>query len=246
MEEKEEFEGELNYIDPSRLIKEDKVEKFNDFFLTLAVVFNDLKDLDFFEQLVIGKYRKPPFEERTVHSGEFGGILTHTRKIFISNLREFFEFLKENKEIIYSAEFKDVLSKTNRDIEQRWNNIVDIALNNETTNIKDFTQYLIEVRNNAAFHYYQPGGLRKAFCNFFYKKDKIKQNELAYYYIGENTATTRFFYADAAVQEYLRSTGKENAHEFNYKYNKEIGSILGDITITILRLLKAYLKNRPK
>lgn len=242
----EEFKGELSHIEPYRLIKKDKNDKIANFFLVLAVVFNDLKGIDTFERLIINKYRKPPITEKTVHSGEFSGILTQTRKIFISNLREFFDFLKENDEVLLSSEFKDILSKTNKDIQNRWKNIVDIALDNESQKIKDFTEYLIEVRNNVAYHYYQPKGLRRAFVNFFYNKDKIAQNDLAYYSLGENMETTRFFFADASVQEYLRSANQENNNEFNYKYQNEIGTILSDVSITILKILKVYLKNRPK
>lgn len=242
----EEFKGELSHIEPYRLIKKDKNDEVANFFLVLAVVFNDLKGIDIFERLIISKYRKPPFTEKTVHSGEFSGIFTQTRKIFISNLREFFDFLKENKDVLSSFEFKDILNKTSKDTQNRWKNIVDIALNNESQNIKDFTEYLVEVRNNVAYHYYQPKGLRKAFINFFYNKDKIEQNDLAYYSLGEDIRTTRFFFADASVQEYLRSANQENSKEFNYKYQNEIGTILNDVSITIFKILKVYLKNRPK
>ena len=98
-----------------------------------------------------------------------------------------------------------------------------------------------------AFHYNQSGKeLKKAFCSYFYKKEKIDHNEFAYYAIGENIETTRFFYADAAVQEYLRSTTNEKTEGFDIKYRKEISIIINDINWTILRLLKAYLKSRPK
>ena|SRR3989344_4920076 len=246
MKQEKEFDGELQYLESYRIIPEGKDDKIADFFLVLAEVFNDFKGIDFFEKLIINQYRFPPPQEVSVHQGEYSGLLTQTRKIFIGNLREFLEFLKENKEILQTTEFRDVLDKTNKDIQRRWKNIVDIALERESEDIHNFTKYLKEVRNNVASHYYQPKGLRIAFCNFFHKKRKIEQNKLAYYYIGETMETTRFFYADAAVQEYLRSTTQQNEIGFDYKYKTEIGAILGDVSLTILRLLKAYLKNRPK
>lgn len=248
MLEKQKFEGELRHIDPHRLISEDKNDKVANFFLVLAVVYNDMKGLAFLEKLVFDTYEQPLPIDASFHTGTYGGITTQTRKIFISNLQEFFKFLEENKNILETTEFKDVLKRTNKDIENRWNNIVDIALGNNTSkDAFEFTNYLIKIRNNVAFHYYQSGKeLRSAFRNYFYKKEKIEQNKLAYYSIGENIETTRFFYADAAVFEYLRSTTNDSAEGFDYKYKAEISEILNNICWTILRLLKAYLKNRPK
>ena len=48
--------------------------------------------------------------------------------------------------------------------------------------------------------------------------------------------TTRFFYADAAVQEYLRSTTQQNEIGFDYKYKTEIGAILGRRKLNYLKI----------
>lgn len=56
----------------------------------------------------------------------------------------------------------------------------------------------------------------------------------------------RFFYADAAVQEYMGLTKNDKSGEFDIKYRKEISEIIFDMNLTISRLLKVYLKNRPK
>ncbi len=245
--EKQKFAGELKHIEANRIIKENKNDSIDNFFLVLAVVYNDLKGMVLFEKLVFDTYEPVSMnDEISFHMGEYGGIFTQTRKIFISYLREFFEFLKENEQILSSTEFKGVLSKTNKDITIRWNNLVDIALN-KSKDTSDFTNYLVRVRNNVASHYYQSGKeLRKAFCNIFFKKEKVEQNKLAYYAIGENMEKTRFFYADAAVQEYLRSTINDTEKGFEVKYKTELSAIIDNMNWTILRLLKAYLKNRPK
>jgi hypothetical protein len=248
--EKQEFQGDLIHIEPYRIIKESKNDTIDNFFLVLAVVYNDLKGIDLFENLILEKYRSPLFGEKpSAHVGEFSGIFTQTRKIYISYLKEFLDFLKENEKVLLTTEFKNILDKTNKDIKNRWNNIVNIALGNELKEISDFTNYLIKVRNNISFHYYQSSKeLRKAFCNFFFKENKIEYNNLAYYAVDDtDIRKTRFFYADAAVQEYLSTANDSLAMgTFNPKYREELSVIINDINLTILRLLKAYLKNRPK
>ena len=241
------FEGELKHIEPYRLIKEDIDDPLARFFLVLAVIYNDLKGLSIFEKLVIDTYRPVELEEVSVQVGELGGLFTQIGKLFISNIKEFFDFLKENENILLSSEFKEVLSKiNNKDIENRWKDIIDVAFDRSPES-SDFTKHLILIRNNVAFHYNQSGKeLKKSFCNFFYKKEKIGKNDLAYYSIGETIYDTRFFYADGAVQEYLRSAKGDQLDGFDIKYKKEISKLIYNMSFTISRLLKAYLKNRPK
>ena len=200
--DEQEFKGELKHTEPYRLIKEedDSVARF---FLVLAVVFNDLKGLTLFDKLINNTYRKERLEEVSVQVGELGGIFTQINKLFISNIREFFDFLKENEKVLLTTEFKEVLLKTNKDIQNRWKDITDVAFG-ILPDSSEFTKYLILIRNNVAFHYNQSGKeLKKSFCSYFYKKEKMGRNDLAYYSIGETMEDTRFFYADAAVQEYM-------------------------------------------
>ena len=171
--ENQEFKGELKYIEPYRLIKEDKDDPFARFFLVLAVIFNDLKGITLFEKLVIDKYRKEKPEEVSVQVGELGGIFTQIGKLFIGNIREFFDFLKENKKVLLTMEFKEILLKTNKNIQNRWEDITDIAFGRLPSS-SDFTKHLILIRNNVAFHYNQSGKeLKKSFCSYFYKKEKM-------------------------------------------------------------------------
>lgn len=242
----QEFKGELRHIEPYRLIRENTDDPLARFFLALAVIFNDIKGLTLFEKLVVDTYRKTEPKEVSVQAGELGGIFTQINKLLISNVREFLDFLKENEKILSSLEFKEVLLKTNKNIQSRWENITDIAFG-QSPESSDFTKHLILIRNNVAFHYNQSGKeLRKSFCNYFYKKETFNRNDLAYYSIGETMEDTRFFYADAAVQEYLGLIVNIKSEKFDIKYREEIIRIISDMNFTISRLLKTYLKNRPK
>lgn len=244
--EKQEFKGELRHIEPHRLIKEEVDDIVANFFLVLGVVYNDLNGLILFEKLIIDTYRKEQPEEVSVQVGNLGGIFTQINKLIVSNIREFFDFLKENEKVLLSIEFKEVLLKTNKDIQNRWEGITDFAFG-RSLNSSEFTKYLILIRNNVAFHYNQSGKeLKKSFCNYFYKKEKFGTNNLAGYSIGEKIEDTRFFYADAAVQEYMGLTKNDKPGGFDLKYKKEISGIMFDMNFAISRLLKAYLKNRPK
>lgn len=244
--EKQDFkDGELKHIEPSRLIKEDSNNPLDNFFLVLAVIFNDLKGIVLFEKLVEDIYRKPEAEELSAHAGEYGGIFVQAYKIYVGNIKEFLKFLEENEDILSTTEFKDLLSKTSKDTQNKWKDIMDIAFN-KTPQSSDFSNYLEKIRNNVSFHYYQSDkNLKKAFCNLFNKKEKNTKNNLAYYSIDESMESTRFFYADASVEEYLRS-GNTDVESFDMEYKEKLSKMIMDMNFAILRLLKVYLKNRPK
>lgn len=215
--------------------------------MVLAVIYNDIKGLTLLEKLIVNTYRKAEPKEVSVQAGGLGGMFTQINKLFISNIHEFFDFLKENEKILLTSEFKEILLKiSNKDIQNRWKDIINIALD-QVPESSDFTKHLILIRNNVAFHYNQSGKeLKKSFCNYFYKREEFSRNDLAYYSIGETMEDTRFFYADAAVQEYIGLIENNKLEGFDIKYKKEISEIISNMNFTISRLLKAYLKNRPK
>lgn len=107
------------------------------------------------------------------------------------------------------------------------------------------------IRNNSSFHYYHSSTkLKKAFQDFFFKQESSDSNKFAYYSIGESMNTTRFYYADAATMNFMKITSEEGPQNATFtstgKFKDEMKKTIENMNFTILRLLKAYLKNRPK
>ena len=243
----EEFLGELKSIAPKRLIKESQADDVADFFLVLAAIFNDLKGLVLFDKLVVDHYRLPGVTEVSVHSGSYGGVRIQMYKLLVATINEIFEFLKVSKSVLDTGEFALILNALPRPRREQWNAIVDIAFD-RTPAASDFTKTLIQARNNVAFHYYQSGkNLRKGFIGKFFKKEKnnINKNEDAYYAVGENMGKTRFFYADAALEEYLAMNSVTRELDTKEKHQQLVRTIINDMNATIALLLKEYLRARP-
>ena len=247
-----EFEGELMHIEPNRLINKDKDDSLANFFLVLSLIYNDLKDIIFFHKMLQDQYVIPSSDKATFHNGEYSGVVIHVNKLLASHMHEFFIFLKKNEETLDSPEFISVLnSMDNKSVTGAWNEIVNIAMEREVMNNR-FTNDLVQIRNNVAFHYSQSGKeLVKAFRSYFFNSEKMAGNDQAYYALGQNMASSRFFYADATVQEYVRNKvsgyskedyGSESSVDFKSRMNNTIEAT----NVTILRLLKAYLRHRPK
>lgn len=242
-----EFQGNLKKIVAQRLIKENSDDDVADFFLVLAIIFNDLKGLVHFDQLILQIYRKPELTEVSAHTGEYGGLRIQLYKLLVATINEFFEFVKEHQGILNTGEFGLILKALPRERREQWEGIVDIATG-KTPTASSFTKTLLQARNNVAFHYYQSAkNLRKGFVGKFFKKEKndTNKNKFAYYSIGENMEQTRFYYADAATEEYLAINSGIKELPTKEEYEKQIRTIIHDMNVTIALLLKEYLRARP-
>jgi len=238
----EEFVGELQKINPQRIINHQEPSHLDNFFLTLALVFNDLKGIVLFERMMIERFRRPDIGECSVQCGEYGGLLVETSKFFGGVINEFFIFLSKNKDVIDSYTFKGILKSINKEERQLWEEIIDIAFN-KVGGASDFSKILKIIRNHIAFHYFgSHEDLKNGFISFFFKKDKIQHNEFAYYSMGNpmTMENTRFYYIDAAEQEYLNSLSKD--YEL---FKKDVSKIIIKMNFAIAALIKEYIRTRP-
>lgn len=250
--EKREFPGSLSSISPNLLLGE-KENDLDDFFLVLSVIFNDLKGLLFFGMSLEENYRTAPGDELSVHSGEVGGLQAQQYRLLAGLIREFLAFLKENIAIIKSPAFHLILLKANRTNKELWNDLTQIAFDDEVKTKSTFVHSLMLIRNNAGFHYDQSRKeLRKSFKGFFNKTTKNPHNARAYYSLGQNMRETRFYYADAAVKEYISMKAGEVTDDKNQEAMSfedhfiRLQQMVSDMNHTIGALLQHYLELKRK
>ncbi len=241
-----EFEGELKYIPPTRFFKNKDENSLTNFFLVLGIIHNDFKGILLFQKLLADTYRTPIIDERSVHSGEYNGLHIQLTRLLIGGVHEFFEFLKENEGILSTTEFNEILENVNSTTKSAWKDIVDITFEKPAKE-SEFTYNIMLIRNNVSFHYNQSGKeIGKAFRNIFFNREKIGFNEKAYYCIEDGILNTRFFFADAAAEEYIRTKSEEKKLESMSGYSPEMLNIVGKINLAISKLLGVYLKKLPK
>lgn len=231
--DKFEFPGELDYINPIKLINKDDKDDFKSFFLILAMVFNDLKSLIFFQKFIEDNYRKPEFDEISIQTGEWGGIMTYTNKLIISTLNEFLIFLKNSKNVTTNPKFSLLLKNLSKSEINNWIKMVDPE--------KDKTSVIARIariRSNIAFHYdHSVDELRRGYIRSFFGEGKnVLQHNKAYFSLGRDMRTTRFFYADAAAEEYMKSLINESDMKF-------VRNTIDAMNLTLQSLLSAYLKS---
>ncbi len=203
--------GKLKKTKPDSLISIDgKVNDFDSFFLILALVFNDIKGLVYFDRFVKSK---KPYNLNLVSSenGEYFGLNTQIFKMAASNLFEFMILLEKNRDIIDSNKFLLYLRKLSNDNKSLWNLLYHVVFSNKDEvlgpDYLDFKNILTQIRSNVSFHYYQSGKpLANGFREHFFKNSKIKKESRDYaYYSVKHSAfdENRFYYADAAITAYI-------------------------------------------
>lgn len=237
------------FIDQKTSPKELELESF---FLSLALIFNDIKGLTILEKNLVDSYELPVSSEVSDHAGEWAGIKSQLFKYFVSTLYEFLELIKSKKNLISSSSFKKYYYQLNNSDQNIWSLILNISgadnsVNYNRDEVKLFEELLKLVRNEISFHYDASGKpLLSGFRTFFYSTN---ENPGKKYVMYSATKTdfygTRFYYADAALNGCL-------SNEFS-KVNKTEKVVAETIYKTSMRvakvimgLLEAYHKNKKK
>lgn len=244
------FKGELNRIDPRKLITESRHDKTEDFFLVLGTVFNDLKGLILFEKILEDTYEKPQNDEVNSHVGNYGGTIVQIQKLIASTINEFFKFLEVSTDVFSESEFKETINRLSKTDRQLWEGMVAASCG-ELPAIKSLLSSVVKIRNNIAYHYCQSGKtLRNGYVSRFFGNALDDKNKYAYYSIGDSLEKTRFYFADAAVEESLhlaagKKPGENSIGDLSLeKYKKLVMDTVLVMNTAIASLLKNYIQMR--
>jgi hypothetical protein len=231
---KKEFQGNPKRINPALIIDPNHPNRFDEFFLVLGTIYNDLKDLIFFLICIEENFRKPLPGETNAHAGEYSGVTRHVDKLVCATIYEFFNFLKEYSDVISDVKFLLILKNLDGDRKREWSILINIAQGRKIDTTK-FGRILQMVRDNISSHYYQSGKvLAKSYIDYFFKDKKEDFNQYAYFSLGGKMATTRFYYSDAALESYYKNI-MSNTSGYSLK------QCVDDVNQVIYALLESYL-----
>lgn len=248
------FAGELMKIDPYLLIYENGDDKLGSFFLRLGIIFNDLKCVLLFQELLKDNYEQPKSGDETTHAGNYYGTLVYMQRLIAGIIWEFFEFLKNNYKIFNNGDFKTIFNKISKSDQRLWEQLIN-ASNNKLNDASDLLNSLVKIRNNIAFHYDHSGKIiLRGYRNRFFDSSENCGNKYAYYSIGENIKLTRFYFSDAAVEESLYTmAGKKldeniKGNESLIKYQEQVWETITVISTSMISLIKNFIqfqRNHP-
>jgi hypothetical protein len=192
--------ADLESFDPKAFEPDDTVSKdLCGFVLTLALIYDDIKNLSIFIRSVLEVKPEGDFIVRR-DWGEFNALLNFLNRLNIGILHELFNLIESNKKNIEDKFFKEVLRHVRKDALKDWYALVDISLNRRTTT-NELAKHLMLIRNKISFHYDQKM-IRKGYKFLFQRRDDIKK---AYISRGLNMDQSRFYFADGAAESYISS-----------------------------------------
>lgn len=206
-----------------------------DFILTLALVFNDFKDIMFASQLMqdVNPGDGPP----TAARGQYGGLHVHRMRLLAGILNELAKVVEKRKNVVASPVFAAVLKKVPSSARAMWDNVVAASLATGPTGDR-FGRLVYFARHKVTFHY-DTKEIAKGY------RLRFLEGALGPPYVsrGRNIAATRFYFADAAAEAYMMrvagaTTGKE-FFEAGWKLLPEVGHALREI-------VSAFVKFRSK
>ena len=103
------FVGILDSLPPEQLISKSEPKDIDKFFVTLGLIFNDLKGLLLLDVAFKEAYDVPVDGEISFHTGEYSGMSMQIQRLIIGHLNEFCVFLKDQKDTMSSARFQLLL-----------------------------------------------------------------------------------------------------------------------------------------
>jgi hypothetical protein len=164
--------------------------------LSLALAFNDFHDLLVTHDILNGVW--PDDDSKpTPELGEFNGLTQHLFRIHLATLHELLNLVKKNANLFDDPALASIVKKLHSKAKAAWISVVGVATG-KNAQASDLTKFLILARNKVAFHYDRKeigSGFRTAF---------IGTERRSYVSPGDTLATSRFFFADAAAEDYMR------------------------------------------
>lgn len=195
---------ELETFNKNVFVEDEKhSQEYCNFILALALIWNDNKDLNlYFDFVHAAKPREKSsgkIAELSITSlwGEIAGHQIHLEKLLVALVHELFKLIRESNEILSSPSFKQMLSQVQRTNREAWGTIVEFA-NGKAESKTPFGKALLMIRHKIANHY-EPKEIYKG-----YKTKFLEHDNIPFISRGYNMPEHRFYFADAAAQEYYR------------------------------------------
>jgi hypothetical protein len=203
-------------------------QRLCDFILTLAVVHADLKDAHLAfalltEQCPVGKF------ERTPSWGEYNGLRIHLERLVSGLLDELFDTIKNAAEakVLEEAIFLMTLKSIGKSRALSWQSIVAVTLGKKSKS--SVAKALAITRNHVAFHYC-PEKIGEAYRNHFCGQGK-REPLLSR---GSCLAETRFYFADAAVEDFVLRDGRTSEARKTLDGSNNLIEIINDVLFHIV------------
>ncbi|MDD3480702.1 MAG: hypothetical protein PHW75_00530 [Patescibacteria group bacterium] len=191
-----------------------------DFILTLAVMCNELKDLsNIKKEIITTSPVKIDSQLITPQKGNLGGYLAFILRLYILKVYEMSELFRSSLVLIESSQFEVYLKKISKKQREMWDSSVAMLTNNKADG--KFNKVLTVVRHKTAGHC-EAKEIAKGYRFYFIDRKGMEP----YISFGDGIPSTRFHFADAAMEGYLLKKHKDLSAGYIEKEMDELISYL--------------------
>ncbi|MFO0697547.1 MAG: hypothetical protein U0230_28470 [Polyangiales bacterium] len=190
----------LSRFDPTLLIR-DQQDELGQVVLSLALWFNDLKDVLLAWETLAEAVALPDTPAIDAVAGQAVGIRFHILRLGAGLLHELLEVLRTKANLLEAPEFQAALSTLHPESLAAWNVLSRHAIARTANGHEPaFRSVVARMRNKLIFHYVDPADLVVGYRSHFAQGASEPHRHHAYWSLGTNAESSRFFFADAAVQ----------------------------------------------
>lgn len=231
----------VSRLAPEKLVSRDQATEFEAFMLSLALFYNDWKNLAW----VLGSVIKAkPTQDTDVSPavGQIAGMNNHILRLLMGLLWELFRLLQQNKQAATGREMVNLAATISKESRDDWKDLLAVALGTDGKIGKvGFGRALQRIRDTVAFHYYTPKSLVLGYQEHFFAQPTTPKTEAALYSLGGNMEGTRFYFADAAADAAMKRQAREAGEDDLIKHFDELTKKLN---FSIYSLVKAFITGR--
>jgi hypothetical protein len=199
----------LETFDPASFVGDaDVPQELCNFVLSLALIYNDCKDV-IYSRILLGESRPPHPSRRDRPWGAWMGVDFHIFRLLVGLLHELFDLTRDNPVVIQHPFLESVVRQLPRPAREDWNAVIAVACGARPTD--SLGKSLLLIRNKVSSHY-DPKAIAAGYKHHFIEAER--QDDQAFVSRGNRMKETRFYFADAAATGYLRSiVGKDQSQE---------------------------------
>jgi hypothetical protein len=198
--------AELETFDPVAFQGESKSrQSVCDFVLALALFYNDFSNVVFAGVLLHQAKPRSPLR-RSREWGCWHGIWYHLTRLEIGLVHELLELVRKNLGLLDDDMLSGVVKQLTPTTRKAWEALVETARGG--TPKDSLGRALLLIRNTVIFHY-DPKSVSQGYVSHFLGPEK--RDDLAFISRGTRMSESRFYFADAAVQDRLERVGGTEA-----------------------------------
>lgn len=205
------------------------------FVLSLALIYNDCKDV-IYSRVLLGELRPLPPSRKNRLWGAWMGVDFHIFRLLVGLLHELFDLIRDNQDIVRHPFLESVVRQLSPPAREAWGAVVAVA--SGITPADPLGKSLLRIRNKVSSHY-DAKAIFAGYKHHFLGVEKL--DDRAFVSRGTNMATTRFYFANAATTGYLRLILRKNQSE---EIMMNVVDLLRSVNFGLMGIVDAFIQRR--